>query len=144
MHSPRSRFVAGSTVNGRLTQEQRRACTQLRATPCGHGPSPGLAASAEGCEITLDWLCSGSNTLYLCAPLGEREPRRRVFAALLHDLIAQAFEKHNRQGAPIDPRLLVLLDEAANTLRRIEVGDGLLLHGSLAPAWATDKLRRRP
>ena len=38
-----------------------------------------------------------------------------VFAALLHDLIAQAFERYNRQGAPIDPRLLVVLDEAANT-----------------------------
>ena len=32
---------------------------------------PGLAASADGCEITLEWLCSGSNTLYLCAPLGK-------------------------------------------------------------------------
>jgi type IV secretion system protein VirD4 len=38
-----------------------------------------------------------------------------VFAALLHDLIAQAFEKYNRAGMPIDPRLLVVLDEAANT-----------------------------
>jgi type IV secretion system protein VirD4 len=76
---------------------------------------PGLAASAEGCEITLDWLCSGSNTLYLCAPLGDESRVGVVFAALLHDLIAQAFERYNRQGSPIDPRLLVVLDEAANT-----------------------------
>lgn len=76
---------------------------------------PGLAASAEGCEITLDWLCSGSNTLYLCAPLGDESRVGVVFAALLHDLIAQGFERYNRQGAPIDPRLLVVLDEAANT-----------------------------
>ena len=76
---------------------------------------PGLAASAEGCEITLDWLCSGSNTLYLCAPLGDESRVGVVFAALLHDLIAQAFEKYNRAGKPIDPRLLVVLDEAANT-----------------------------
>lgn len=76
---------------------------------------PGLAASAEGCEITLDWLCSGSNTLYLCAPLGDESRVGVVFAALLHDLIAQAFERYNRQGASIDPRLLVVLDEAANT-----------------------------
>ncbi|CAN5645679.1 hypothetical protein BH10ACT3_BH10ACT3_00230 [soil metagenome] len=76
---------------------------------------PGLAASAEGCEIMLDWLCSGSNTLYLCAPLGDESRVGVVFAALLHDLIAQAFEKYNRAGTPIDPRLLVVLDEAANT-----------------------------
>ena len=76
---------------------------------------PGLAASAEGCEITLDWLCAGSNTLYLCAPLGDESRVGVVFAALLHDLIAQAFERYNRQGAAIDPRLLVVLDEAANT-----------------------------
>lgn len=76
---------------------------------------PGLAASAVKCEITLDWLCSGSNTLYLCAPLGDESRVGVVFAAMLHDLIAQAFERYNRQGAPIDPRLLVVLDEAANT-----------------------------
>lgn len=76
---------------------------------------PGLAASAEGCEITLDWLCASSNTLYLCAPLGDESRVGVVFAAVLHDLIAQAFERYNRQGASIDPRFLVVLDEAANT-----------------------------
>jgi len=76
---------------------------------------PGLSASADGCEITLDWLCSGSNTLYLCAPLGDESRVGVVFAALLDDLIAQAFERYNRQGTPIDPRLLIVLDEAANT-----------------------------
>ena len=75
---------------------------------------PGLAASADGCEITLEWLCSGLTTLYLCAPLGDESRVGVVFAALL-DLIAQAFERYNRQGAPVDPRLLVVLDEAANT-----------------------------
>jgi type IV secretion system protein VirD4 len=76
---------------------------------------PGLAESAEACEITLDWLCAGSNTLYLCAPLGDESRVGVVFAALLHDLVAQAFDRNNRQGSPIDPRLLVVLDEAANT-----------------------------
>lgn len=51
---------------------------------------------------------------YLCAPLGDESRVAVVFAALLHDLIAQAFELYNQQGAPIDPRLLVVLDEAAN------------------------------
>jgi type IV secretion system protein VirD4 len=38
-----------------------------------------------------------------------------VFAAVLHDLIAQGFERYNGRGSSIDPRLLVVLDEAANT-----------------------------
>lgn len=76
---------------------------------------PEVAASADGCEITLDWLLGGANTLYLCAPLGDETRIGAVFAVLLHDLINQAFDQHNRLGEAIDPRLLVLLDEAANT-----------------------------
>jgi len=75
---------------------------------------PGVAASADGCDITLDWLLDGANTLYLCAPLGDETRIGAVFAIVLHDLITQAFARSNRVG-PIDPRLLVLLDEAGNT-----------------------------
>jgi type IV secretion system protein VirD4 len=76
---------------------------------------PGVADSAEGCDITLDWLLSANNTLYLCAPLGDDTKVGVVFAVLLHDLITQAFDLYNRTGEPLDPRLLILLDEAANT-----------------------------
>jgi len=76
---------------------------------------PDIAASADGCDITLDWLLAGDNTLYLCAPLGDETRVGVVFAVLLHDLITQAFDRYNRTGEPLDPRLLVLLDEAANT-----------------------------
>lgn len=76
---------------------------------------PDVASSANGCDITLDWLLEGCNTLYLCAPLGDETRIGAVFAVLLHDLITQAFARYNRLGEPIEPRLLVLLDEAANT-----------------------------
>jgi type IV secretion system protein VirD4 len=76
---------------------------------------PLVAASADGCDITLDWLLGDANTLYLAAPLGDETRIGIVFAVLLHDLISQAFERYNRAGVPLDPRLLVLLDEAANT-----------------------------
>lgn len=76
---------------------------------------PAVAASAETCELTLDWLLAGDNTLYLCAPLGDETRIGMVFAVILADLIAQAFDAFNRAGAGLDPRLLVLLDEAANT-----------------------------
>ncbi|GAC1537448.1 MAG: hypothetical protein NVS3B12_21470 [Acidimicrobiales bacterium] len=76
---------------------------------------PDVAASAQTCDITLDWLLSGANTLYLCAPLGDETRIGVVFAVLLADLITQGFERYNRTGRPLDPRLLILLDEAANT-----------------------------
>lgn len=75
---------------------------------------PNVAASADGCDITLDWLLKGANTLYLCAPLGDETRIGVVFAVLLHDLILQAFDRANRTEV-LDPRLLALLDEAANT-----------------------------
>lgn len=76
---------------------------------------PAMAGSADGCDLTLDWLLSAGNTLYLVAPLGDDTRIGLVFAAVLHDLISDAFTTYNRQGAPLDPRLLVVCDEAANT-----------------------------
>jgi type IV secretion system protein VirD4 len=76
---------------------------------------PTVAATANGCDITLDWLLADTNTLYLSAPLGDETRIGVVFAVLLHDLITQAFARYNRTGDALEPRLLVLLDEAANT-----------------------------
>lgn len=76
---------------------------------------PAMAASAASCDLTLDWLLNGANTLYLVAPLGDDTRIGLVFAAVLHDLISDAFTAYNRCGAPLDPRLLVVCDEAANT-----------------------------
>jgi type IV secretion system protein VirD4 len=76
---------------------------------------PAIADSAEDCQLTLDWLLAGTNTLYLVAPLGDDTRIGLVFAAVLHDLISDAFTAFNRRGEPLDPRLLVVCDEAANT-----------------------------
>jgi type IV secretion system protein VirD4 len=64
---------------------------------------PGVEASAISCEVTLDWLLAGDNTLYLVAPLGDERRVGAVFAALLSDLIRQAFDRYNRSGEPINP-----------------------------------------
>ena len=76
---------------------------------------PAIADSAEDCALTLDWLLAGNNTLYLVAPLGDDTRIGLVFAALLHDLVSDAFTTYNRRGDALDPRLLVVCDEAANT-----------------------------
>ena len=58
-------------------------------------------------------MTSGTNTLYLCAPLGDQK-LGLVFSALLQDLIEQVFARTNRTG-PMSPRALVCIDETANT-----------------------------
>lgn len=75
----------------------------------------GVAASADRCEITLDWLTKGENTLYLVAPVGDETRVGIVFAVLLLDLVTQSIDRYGRGAEPLDPRLLVVLDEAANT-----------------------------
>ena len=76
---------------------------------------PDVAAASDGSEIDLDWLLAWNNTLYLCAPLGDETRIGVVFSVLLDELVTQAFERYNRTGEPLEPRFLVLLDEAANT-----------------------------
>ena len=76
---------------------------------------PGVAASAQGCDINLDWLCSDDNTLYLCAPIDDQKRLQSVFGGLLGDLIREAFARFNRTGKPLDPPLLLVIDEAGNT-----------------------------
>ncbi len=78
---------------------------------------PGVAASAAKADITLEWLLSGRNTLYLCAPLHEQARLSAVFGGLLGDLVAQAYERSGREGRPLRDTLVVL-DEAANTPAR--------------------------
>lgn len=82
-------------------------------TRCGRERD--IDASSEGCDITLDWLLEAKNTLYLCTPLGDETRLDIVFAVLMGDLVTQAFNRYNRTSEPIDPRLLALADEAANT-----------------------------
>jgi type IV secretion system protein VirD4 len=56
----------------------------------------------------------GYPTLYCCAPARDQERLRPAFVALAKEVIGAAFEVSTRSGAPLDPGLLVVLDEAAN------------------------------
>lgn len=80
--------------------------------------NPGLAASSRGDSIDLDWLLSGTNTVYLCSPMEDRELFAPAFGGMLNDLIKQAYLRVSRSGRPLDPPLLVVVDEAGNTPMR--------------------------
>jgi type IV secretion system protein VirD4 len=59
-------------------------------------------------------LLDGANTLYVCAPAHDQRRLRGLFVALVKQVLEEAFTRSTRRGAPLCPRLLVVLDEAAN------------------------------
>ncbi len=69
-------------------------------------------------------LLDGEHTLYLCAPAHDQRRLRGLFVAVVKDVLESAFAASARAGRPLDPPLLVVLDEAANIAPLAEL-DGL-------------------
>lgn len=83
---------------------------------------PGVAASAKQDRskdappnLDLRWLLSGPNTVYLCSPIEDQRRLAPAFGGLLNDLINQVYRQVAQTGKPLDPPLLVVIDEAGNT-----------------------------
>jgi type IV secretion system protein VirD4 len=74
---------------------------------------PGVAASAATCEIDADELLDKSGTLYLCAPLSAQDRFRPLFEALIMQVV-RAAQARAQAGRPVDPGLLLMLDERGN------------------------------
>jgi type IV secretion system protein VirD4 len=76
---------------------------------------PVIAESADGCDLDVDALLEGPNTLYLYAPANEQGRLRPLFELLVSTIITRAEElaAHHHNGM-LSPRLLVCLDEAGN------------------------------
>jgi type IV secretion system protein VirD4 len=75
---------------------------------------PLVARSAERPDIDPDRLLEGGHTLYLCGPAHEQARVQGVFSALVSAVINAAVERVHGSGRPLDPPLLVVLDEVAN------------------------------
>jgi len=75
-------------------------------------------------EVDATALLDGPNTLYLCAPAHDQRRLRAVFCALVKQVLEVAFDRAARRGRPLDPPLLVVLDEAANIAPLVDL-DGL-------------------
>ncbi|HEY5026695.1 MAG TPA: type IV secretory system conjugative DNA transfer family protein [Acidimicrobiales bacterium] len=82
---------------------------------------PAVAASESvpegtdgGGRIDPGAMLDGGDTLYLCAPAHDQRRLRPLFATLVSQVVEAAYERSGRRGAPLDPPLLVVLDEAAN------------------------------
>ena len=93
----------------------RSSVLQTAATALDAWQEPRIAAAtATAGAIDADWLLRGRNTLYLTAPAHDQRRLRGLFTALIADVVATAFTRSAATGQPIDPPLLLCLDEAAN------------------------------
>jgi type IV secretion system protein VirD4 len=97
---------------------------------------PGVLASALTAELQAERLLDGGHhTAYLCAPAHEQRRLQPLFATLVQEIVACAYEHATQTGKPIDPPLLIVLDECANiaplrelaTLASTGAGQGIQL-----------------
>ncbi|HET6810111.1 MAG TPA: type IV secretory system conjugative DNA transfer family protein [Acidimicrobiales bacterium] len=58
-------------------------------------------------------LDGGRHTLYLCAPAHEQRRLRPLFSTLVEQVVTAVYDRCSATAAPLDPPLLVVLDEAA-------------------------------
>ena len=96
---------------------EERLRSSLLATVAGaidaYSDTAVLECSVDS-EITAEWLLAGHNTLYLCAPADEQERLAPLFVALIAEIRAEVYRRAAASGQPVDPALLLMLDEAAN------------------------------
>jgi type IV secretion system protein VirD4 len=75
---------------------------------------PIVAQATSGCDIDICGLFDAGGSLYLCGPSHEQHRIQGLFAALVSTAVAEAVRRVNVSGRPLDPPLLLVLDEAAN------------------------------
>lgn len=74
-----------------------------------------VAASTATSEIEPSRLFDGScHTLYVAAPLKDQTALQPLFSTLIGQVVDEAFATVAATGKPLDPPLLILVDEAAN------------------------------
>ncbi len=113
-----------------MRRARHGAATSARGVLCTRRPrrfwrpSPGRAPNSGTDAFEPTELLNGSHTLYLCAPAHDQRRLRGYFTALTQQVLSQAFTRATRRGKPLDPPLLVVLDEAAHIAPLPEL-DGL-------------------
>lgn len=118
--TPEEQVAAGEAARSLLSlwddDERTRASVYSTArTVVWPWAEPGMASSSRGTSVDLDWLLDGANSLYLCAPIEDQVRLAPAFGGFLNDIIKQAYFRVAQTGRPLDPPLLVVIDEAGNT-----------------------------
>ena len=112
--SPEERAVRAFLATQNREERQRSSIYTTAETILAGFADPRVAQQTSHADYTPDALLADSNTLYLVAPRSEQERLRTVFSTLIQELLAAVEERSATRGGPIDPPLLLLLDECAN------------------------------
>jgi type IV secretion system protein VirD4 len=65
-------------------------------------------------ELDPARVVDGANTLYLCAPAHDQRRLTPLFVSVLRECVEHVYDRVARTHRPLDPPLLIVLDEAAN------------------------------
>jgi type IV secretion system protein VirD4 len=101
-------YTTAETVLAPFAQTRAPVSAPTSMTPARFGPADLLA------DADADADADAANTLYLCAPAHDQRRLRGYFTALTQQVLTHAFECSTRAAKPLDPPLLVVLDEAAH------------------------------
>ncbi len=71
-------------------------------------------SAANPTIFSSELLNGGNNTLYICAPSHEQDRLQAIFTAIVSQMKSAAYELAGKQNRPVDPPLLICIDEAAN------------------------------
>lgn len=130
---------AASNAFAASTRREERTRSNVYATAetvLAAFADPGVLAAAETSELRPGRLLDGRpHTAYICAPAHEQRRLQPLFATLIQEIAADAYERANQSGKPLDPPLLLVLDECANiaplrdltTLASTGAGQGIQL-----------------
>ncbi len=114
-----------------------------------------LTPSPHRARFDVDELIDDNGTLYVVAPAADQDLFTPVFEALLNHVIRAVEKRSAATGLPIDPSLLLMIDEAGNVapLRRLDriassgANQGVTLstvwqdEGQISDIYGTDKAR---
>ena len=104
---------AVDTATSAFTKEERQRSSVVTTVETLLEPFAG-AAPRGAPELDAGALLAGRDTLYLCAPAHDQRRLTPLFVGVLRDVLDRAFDRVARTRRPLDPPLLVVLDEAAN------------------------------
>jgi type IV secretion system protein VirD4 len=99
-----------------MEERQRSSVYATAQTVVAAYADPHVADSERASRrLEAGWLLGDrSRTLYCSAPARDQRRLSPIFVALVRETLDVAFEQASRLGKPLDPPLLVVLDEAAN------------------------------
>lgn len=75
---------------------------------------PVVSGATARTDLSIRQILTTDGTLYLCGPTHEQQRVQGLFAALVSTVIADAITLTGERSGPLDPPLLLVLDEVAN------------------------------